>query len=207
MAAGGARGTGAGIREVTLFRDARGWGVTATLASRHQRHWRFESERQARFHAAVLELGPPKLPPGSSASRSRARVVARRASMGTPQDAVVSQGVRMPSPVSERSVPPPVLHVVEGPEPRAPEDRHELPTDHLSLPPPHWPEAPGVVPAELRSGVACAPVPHPWPAVAQGAAAAPVLGPWPEVLETELAAAWPGLQLDGEVRFADGDFI
>lgn len=207
MAAGGARGAGVGIREVTLFRDARGWGVTATLASRHQRHWRFQSERQARFHAAVLELGPSVLPPGSSASRRRARVKASHTSKGPQPQAPAIQGGVAPPPASERSLPPPVLHVVESPEPGARDDGHELPTDHLPLPPPHWPEAPGVVPPELRSGMACAPVAHPWPALAQGEAAVPVLEPWSEVLEEELAAAWTGLQLDGEVRFAEGDFI
>lgn len=62
------------VREVMLFRDARGWGVSARVGPRMFRHWRFHTERQARFIAAVLELGPRVLPTGSSGSRRHARL-------------------------------------------------------------------------------------------------------------------------------------
>ena len=71
------------VKEVMLFRDARGWGVSATVAPRTLRHWRFHTERQARFMAAVLELGPRVLPAGSSGSRRHARLLGMRE--GTPR--------------------------------------------------------------------------------------------------------------------------
>lgn len=66
------------VQEVMLFRDARGWGVSATVGRRSRRHWRFHTERQARFMAAVLELGPRVLPAGSSGSRRHARLLGMR---------------------------------------------------------------------------------------------------------------------------------
>lgn len=66
------------VRGVMLFRDARGWGVSASVGPRTQRHWRFHTERQARFMAAVLELGPRVLPAGSSGTRRHARVLGMR---------------------------------------------------------------------------------------------------------------------------------
>lgn len=66
------------VKEVMLFRDARGWGVSATVGTRTLRHWRFHTERQARFMAAVLELGPRVLPAGSSGSRRHARLLGMR---------------------------------------------------------------------------------------------------------------------------------
>lgn len=65
------------IRDVMLFRDARGWGVTATLGGRNCRHWRLRTEAHARYLAAVLELGPAILPTGSSGSRRHARQLGR----------------------------------------------------------------------------------------------------------------------------------
>jgi len=70
------------IRDVMLFRDARGWGVTATLGGRVSRHWRLRSESQARYLAAVLELGPTVLPSGSSGSRRHARQLGRESCPG-----------------------------------------------------------------------------------------------------------------------------
>lgn len=66
------------VKEVMLFRDARGWGVSATVGPRTLRHWRFHTERQARFMAAVLEMGPRVLPAGSSGSRRHARLLGVR---------------------------------------------------------------------------------------------------------------------------------
>jgi hypothetical protein len=62
--------------EVTLFRDGRGWGVTLALPAGELRRYRYASEAQARFFAAVLALGPQVLPPGGEvvlASRPRRR--------------------------------------------------------------------------------------------------------------------------------------
>lgn len=71
------------IRDVMLFRDARGWGVTAILGARSCRHWRLRTEAQARYLAAVLELGPSRLPAGSSGSRRHARQLGREVCQGT----------------------------------------------------------------------------------------------------------------------------
>jgi hypothetical protein len=50
------------IRDITLFRDTRGWGVALALQDGRRRRLRYGSEAQARFFAAVLALKPRQLP-------------------------------------------------------------------------------------------------------------------------------------------------
>jgi hypothetical protein len=63
-----------GIERVALHRDRKGWGVEVRLAGGGVRRYRYGSEAQARYFAAVFELGPRVLPPASSGRRgSRAK--------------------------------------------------------------------------------------------------------------------------------------
>lgn len=50
------------VERVELVRDGRGWGVMVT-GEGGVRRYRYGSEAQARFFAAVFELGPRVLPP------------------------------------------------------------------------------------------------------------------------------------------------
>lgn len=65
----------ADIEHVVLLRDRRGWSVKVVLKEGGSRRYRYGSEAQARFFAAVFELGPRVLPPTARAnSRQRKRV-------------------------------------------------------------------------------------------------------------------------------------
>lgn len=59
------------VERVELLRDARGWGVTVVTGEGSVRSYRYGSEAQARFFAAVFELGPRVLPPERPAVRRR----------------------------------------------------------------------------------------------------------------------------------------
>ena len=73
------------VERVELVRDARGWGVTVTVEG-GVRRYRYGSEAQARFFAAVFELGPRVLPPERPAVRRRkqGRTGRGRKAAGTP---------------------------------------------------------------------------------------------------------------------------
>ncbi|OJT24978.1 hypothetical protein BO221_11360 [Archangium sp. Cb G35] len=60
------------IARVALRRRGKGWGVEVTLEGGGVRRYRYGSEAQARYFAAVFELGPSWLPPVSRRRRSRA---------------------------------------------------------------------------------------------------------------------------------------
>jgi hypothetical protein len=67
----------ADIEQVVLLHDRRGWSVKVVLSKGGARRYRYGSEAQARYFAAVFELGPRVLPPTPRASgrkRKRARV-------------------------------------------------------------------------------------------------------------------------------------
>ena len=57
------------IARVALRRRGKNWGVEVTLKEGGVRRYRYGSEAQARYFAAVFELGPRWLPPVSSRSR------------------------------------------------------------------------------------------------------------------------------------------
>ncbi|WNG43918.1 hypothetical protein F0U60_07290 [Archangium minus] len=61
------------ISRVTLRRHRKNWGVEVTLKEGEVRRYRYGSEAQARYFAAVFELGPRWLPPVSQRSRRRSR--------------------------------------------------------------------------------------------------------------------------------------
>jgi len=50
------------IARVSLLHDRRGWGVKVSLKKGGIRHYRYGSEAQARYFAAIFELGPRVLP-------------------------------------------------------------------------------------------------------------------------------------------------
>lgn len=87
-------GTTVDIREVTLFRDARGWGVALGLQGGRRRRLRYGSEAQARFFAAVLALGPRQLP------QQGRRALSSRNGGGVPRLTLVPA----PRPTPEREV-------------------------------------------------------------------------------------------------------
>ncbi|WP_052518906.1 hypothetical protein [Archangium violaceum] len=60
------------IARVALRRHGKGWGVEVTLEGGGVRRYRYGSEAQARYFAAVFELGPSWLPPVSRRRRARA---------------------------------------------------------------------------------------------------------------------------------------
>jgi hypothetical protein len=59
------------IARVALRRSGKGWGVEVTLEGGGVRRYRYGTEAQARYFAAVFELGPRWLPPVSRRRRSR----------------------------------------------------------------------------------------------------------------------------------------
>jgi hypothetical protein len=59
------------IARVALRRHRKGWGVEVTLKEGGVRRYRYGSEAQARYFAAVFELGPRWLPPTSGRRRRR----------------------------------------------------------------------------------------------------------------------------------------
>lgn len=50
------------IQRVSLLQDQRGWSVKVALKTGRARRYHYESEAQARFFAAVFELGRRVLP-------------------------------------------------------------------------------------------------------------------------------------------------
>ena len=61
------------IARVALRQRGKGWGVEVTLKEGGVRRYRYGTEAQARYFAAVFELGPRWLPPVSRRSRRRSR--------------------------------------------------------------------------------------------------------------------------------------
>ncbi|WP_257454746.1 hypothetical protein [Archangium lipolyticum] len=59
------------IARVALRRRGKGWGVEVTLKEGGVRRYRYGSEAQARYFAAVFALGPRWLPPVSRGQRRR----------------------------------------------------------------------------------------------------------------------------------------
>ncbi len=69
------------IEHVVLLHDRRGWSVKVVLREGGSRRYRYGSEAQARFFAAVFRMGPRVLPPTSRAN-ARKRKRARAATLG-----------------------------------------------------------------------------------------------------------------------------
>jgi hypothetical protein len=59
------------IARVALRRRGKGWGVEVTLKEGGVRRYRYGSEAQARYFAAVFALGPRWLPPVPPSRRRR----------------------------------------------------------------------------------------------------------------------------------------
>jgi hypothetical protein len=57
------------IARVALRRHRKSWGVEVTLKEGGVRRYRYGSEAQARYYAAVFELGPRWLPPTTPRGR------------------------------------------------------------------------------------------------------------------------------------------
>jgi hypothetical protein len=66
------------ISDVMLFRDAKGWGVGLELRDGGLRRYRYGSEAQARYYAAILSLKPRVLPEGGEVKQPPAQRPARR---------------------------------------------------------------------------------------------------------------------------------
>lgn len=63
----------ADIDQVVLLHDRRGWSVKVVLREGGSRRYRYSSEAQARYFAAVFELGPRQLPPTTRARQRQRR--------------------------------------------------------------------------------------------------------------------------------------
>lgn len=61
------------VAHVELLHDRRGWGVEVRTRDGAVRRYRYGSEAQARYFAAVFALGPRVLPPVTSVRRKRTR--------------------------------------------------------------------------------------------------------------------------------------
>lgn len=61
------------VERSELFHDRRGWGVEVVTREGETRRYRYGSEAQARYFAAVFALGPRVLPPVAPARRKRTR--------------------------------------------------------------------------------------------------------------------------------------
>lgn len=61
------------VERVELLHDRRGWGVEVWTRGGALRRYRYGSEAQARYFAAVFALGPRVLPPVAPARRKRSR--------------------------------------------------------------------------------------------------------------------------------------
>lgn len=71
---GWAGGDGMGeVERIELRHDRRGWGVDVVTRDGEHRRYRYGSEAQARYFAAVFALGPRVLPPVRTVRRKRAR--------------------------------------------------------------------------------------------------------------------------------------
>jgi hypothetical protein len=71
----------ADIEHVVLLHDRRGWSVKVVLREGDSRRYRYGSEAQARFFAAVFKLGPRVLPATARFS-ARKRKQAQAATLG-----------------------------------------------------------------------------------------------------------------------------
>lgn len=63
----------ADIDQVVLFQDRQGWNVRVLLHKGGSRRYRYATEAQARYFAAVFELGPRQLPPTACVSHRKRR--------------------------------------------------------------------------------------------------------------------------------------
>ena len=63
----------ADIQRVMLLQDRQGWSVKVVLRKGRSRRYRCGSEAQARYFAAVFEMGPRVLPPSGFPLPMRAR--------------------------------------------------------------------------------------------------------------------------------------
>lgn len=70
------------IARVALRRHRKGWGVEVTLKEGGVRRYRYGSEAQARYFAAVFELGPRWLPPSTGRRGGRGGARAEVSSVG-----------------------------------------------------------------------------------------------------------------------------
>ncbi|MFP2909257.1 hypothetical protein ACLESD_30290 [Pyxidicoccus sp. 3LFB2] len=61
------------VAQVELLHDKRGWGVEVLTQEGAVRRYRYGSEAQARYFAAVFALGPRVLPPVVATRRKRTR--------------------------------------------------------------------------------------------------------------------------------------
>jgi hypothetical protein len=61
------------VGQVELLHDRRGWGVEVLMRDGAVRRYRYGSEAQARYFAAVFALGPRVLPPVTAVRRKRTR--------------------------------------------------------------------------------------------------------------------------------------
>ena len=61
------------VAQVELLHDRRGWGVEVLTREGAMRRYRYGSEAQARYFAAVFALGPRVLPPAVPVRRKRTR--------------------------------------------------------------------------------------------------------------------------------------
>lgn len=72
------------VERVELLRDARGWRVEVVPVDGGVRRYRYKSEAQARYFAAVFALGPRVLPPVRRQRRKASGVGRGRKPAGTP---------------------------------------------------------------------------------------------------------------------------
>lgn len=63
------------IKQITLLHDRRGWSVKVSLRQGGARRYRYDSEAQARYFAAVFSLGPRMLPSATGAKARRRKKV------------------------------------------------------------------------------------------------------------------------------------
>ncbi len=61
------------VGHIKLLHDRRGWGVDVVTRDGEHRRYRYGSEAQARYFAAVFALGPRVLPPVRTVRRKRTR--------------------------------------------------------------------------------------------------------------------------------------
>ncbi|MCP3102111.1 hypothetical protein LZ198_24895 [Myxococcus sp. K15C18031901] len=62
-----------GVQRVEVRETRGGWGVEVLTGEGEVRCYRYRSEAQARFFAAVFEMGPRVLPPVRAPRRGKAR--------------------------------------------------------------------------------------------------------------------------------------
>jgi len=79
------------IERVSLLQDRHGWGVKVSLKKGGARHYRYGSEAQARYFAAVFGLGPRVLP---AKPRTRPRQRKRAGPVTLPVEQAGASGAR-----------------------------------------------------------------------------------------------------------------